>query len=84
MIEIYKDSGTVVAKIRNCNAHIDETDLEHLFEPFYRSDASRSRRSGGSGLGLYVAQLIVTKQNGECGILNDGNDVLAKIMFHST
>ena len=84
MIEIYKDSDTVVAKIRNSNAHINEKDLLHLFEPFYRSDASRSRRSGGSGLGLYIAQLIVTKQNGECSILNDGNDVLAKIMFPST
>ena len=83
-IEIYKDQGSVVTQIRNTNAHIDGKDLEHLFEPFYRSDASRSRRNGGSGLGLYIAQLIVTKQNGECGIVNDGNDVLAKIVFPST
>jgi len=83
-IEIYKEPGIVVTDIRNSNAHIDGKDLEHLFEPFYRSDASRSRRSGGSGLGLYIAQLIVTRQNGECGISNDGDDVMARVVFPST
>ena len=82
-IKVYKDPDTASFEIRNTGAHIDENALEHLFEPFYRSDASRSRRSGGSGLGLYISQLIITKQNGECEISNDGDDVLAKIKFPS-
>lgn len=65
--------------IRNTDAHIDEENLPHLFEPFYRTDASRSRRSGGSGLGLYLARLIVEKQGGRCSLENDGEDVLATI-----
>ena len=63
--------------IRNTNAHIEEEDLIHLFEPFYRSDKSRSRRSGGSGLGLYLAKLILEKQGGTCKIENKENDVVA-------
>lgn len=82
-IRVYKDADKVVSEIRNSNAHIDEKDLAHLFEPFYRSDASRNRNSGGSGLGLYIAKLIVEKQNGECVISNSGEDVLARIRFNS-
>lgn len=78
-IGAHKEDGSINVTIRNRNAHIEENDLDHLFEPFYRTDASRSRRSGGSGLGLYLARLIITKQNGECSLINDGPDVLAKI-----
>lgn len=65
--------------IRNSDAHIGEEDITHLFEPFYRTDKSRSRRSGGSGLGLYLAKLILEKQGGTCRIENAGEDVLATI-----
>ena len=82
-IHVYKDKDKVVSEIRNSKAHINEKDLAHLFEPFYRSDASRSRNNGGSGLGLYIAKLIVEKQNGECLLSNSGDDVLAVIRFNS-
>lgn len=73
-------SGKVVrVLIRNTGAHIGEEDLAHLFEPFYRTDKSRSRRSGGSGLGLYLAKLILEKQGGACRLENSGDDVLATI-----
>ena len=65
-------------QIRNAG-HIEEEDLGHLFEPFYRADKSRNRRSGGSGLGLYLARLIIEKQGGGCRMENDGKDVLATI-----
>ncbi len=71
-------SGMVSVTIRN-EGHIEKEDLLHIFEPFYRADKSRSRRSGGSGLGLYLAKLIVEKQGGSCNIENDGDEVLATI-----
>lgn len=37
---------------------IDDEALAHIFEPFYRTDSSRSRDTGGSGLGLSIVKTI--------------------------
>jgi two-component system OmpR family sensor kinase len=39
-------------------------DGERIFEPFYRADASRSRDSGGAGLGLSIVSAVVTAHGG--------------------
>jgi signal transduction histidine kinase len=42
--------------------------LPHLFEPFYRADASRSRKTGGFGLGLGICKAIIDAHNGQIRI----------------
>ena len=74
-----KENGKIITAIRNTDSHIDEKDLPHLFEAFYRADSSRSRRNGGSGLGLYLGKLIIERQNGSVTLENDGKDVVATI-----
>ncbi len=76
-----KKDGKIATEIRNTGSHISEEDLPHLFEAFYRSDSSRSRRSGGSGLGLYLGKLIIERQNGTVVLGNDGDDVAAHIIL---
>ena len=45
--------------VENTGVVISETDLPHMFTPFYRTDKSRSKATGGSGLGLYVVKTIL-------------------------
>ncbi|MEM1436922.1 MAG: HAMP domain-containing sensor histidine kinase [Pseudomonadota bacterium] len=43
---------------------LDDRQAEALGEPFFRSDASRARETGGTGLGLYLAHLVALAHNG--------------------
>jgi signal transduction histidine kinase len=43
---------------------ISPQDLPHIFDRFYRVSRDRSRDSGGAGLGLAIAQWIVTEHGG--------------------
>lgn len=45
--------------VENTGTHIPEDDLSHIFTPFYRADKSRSKATGGSGLGLYIVKTIL-------------------------
>jgi signal transduction histidine kinase len=51
-------------RIRNTGPVISPEDLERVFERFYRTDASRSRNTGGTGLGLPIARWIVGQHGG--------------------
>jgi len=44
---------------------VERTDLEHIFDRFYRTDASRNCETGGYGIGLSVAKAIVTAHGGK-------------------
>jgi signal transduction histidine kinase len=43
---------------------VEQTDLERLFEPFFRADRSRSRKTGASGLGLMIVRRAVEAHGG--------------------
>ncbi len=62
--------SSVNLRVRDTGAGIPSEALGRVFERFYRSDSSRSRASGGSGLGLAVSQAIVTMHGGRIGVRN--------------
>jgi len=56
---------TAELSVRDRGPGVPETELAHIFEPFYRVSAARDRASGGVGLGLSIAERTV-KLHGGC------------------
>jgi signal transduction histidine kinase len=54
--------------VRDRGIGISPEDLERVFEPFYRSDRSRNRATGGVGLGLTVVRRIVLAHGGSVSV----------------
>ncbi|GMQ77209.1 MAG: ATP-binding protein [Gammaproteobacteria bacterium] len=60
---------------------IPDSELERVFEPFYRLEASRSRDTGGTGLGLAVVRSIVRGHGGEVVLANRAEGGLRAIVM---
>ena len=65
-------SGRVAITVSDDGTGIDEADLPHLFHRLYRADESRSRRTGGAGLGLAIAHAVVTAHAGTIQVASAG------------
>ena len=64
--------GRVAITVADDGAGIDAADLPHLFDRLYRADESRTRRTGGAGLGLAIARAIVTAHGGTVRVTSAG------------
>ena len=60
-VSVYMEGRSLVVE-NECDP-IPVSEIRRLFEPFYRPDFSRSRDSGGNGLGLYIADTLLTAMN---------------------
>ena len=60
-VSVYLRDHMIV--VENECTPISKEELPHLFEPFYRPDFSRSRETGGNGLGLYIVATIFRALN---------------------
>jgi two-component system, OmpR family, sensor histidine kinase VanS len=74
--------GTAIQlTILNSGSYIEEDQLEKIFEPFYRIEKSRNRKTGGSGLGLYIVQKILVMHKVDYLISNVPEGVLFQMNF---
>lgn len=67
-ISVRKESEFIVTEITDTGIGIPEGDLEKVFDRFYRVDKSRSKESGGIGLGLSICSEIVRLHGGRIWI----------------
>src|SRR5450830_502000 len=63
-------AGAVRIRIRDTGPGIAADELARVFEPFYRIETSRSRESGGTGLGLTIARNIAEQHGGTITLLS--------------
>ncbi|MCZ4517708.1 HAMP domain-containing sensor histidine kinase [Rhodococcus ruber] len=56
--------SSVLLEVQDTGPGLAEAEAAHVFERFYRADSSRTRESGGSGLGLSIVAALVAAHNG--------------------
>jgi two-component system sensor histidine kinase ArlS len=64
IIRIASEEDSVRITVQDNGIGIAPEELADIFERFYRSDESRARKTGGSGLGLSIAKWIVERHGG--------------------
>jgi signal transduction histidine kinase len=69
-VRVEAADGRAVARIQDSGPGIPEADLERVFEPFFRLEASRNRTTGGAGLGLSIARHAVRAHGGDLTLAN--------------
>jgi two-component system sensor histidine kinase BaeS len=72
----YRPTKTwTLLSITDTGEGVDQGDLPHVFDRFYRADRSRSRDQGGSGLGLSIAKAIIDAHHGSIWLESPPRDI---------
>jgi signal transduction histidine kinase len=69
-LAIHETPQTIEIMIDDAGPGIPEEELTHVFEPLYRLESSRSRETGGMGLGLAIALSIIRAHGGQLTLSN--------------
>ncbi len=64
LVSLAGEGGGLSLVVRDYGPGVEEAQLEHLAEPFFRTDTARQRSTGGVGLGLYLSRLVVHAHGG--------------------
>jgi signal transduction histidine kinase len=63
-VRVLKEDKGCRIEVEDQGIGIDEKDIPHIFERFYRADKTRSRQTAGTGLGLSIAMEIAERHGG--------------------
>jgi signal transduction histidine kinase len=64
-INVIEQADRIIIQVEDFGLGIPQEKMGFLFEPFYRVDSSRSRKTGGYGLGLHLAKKIMEAHSAE-------------------
>jgi signal transduction histidine kinase len=64
------DGARAIVRVRDSGPGLSDHQLGSVFDPFYRVEASRSRATGGTGLGLTITRNIVARHGGTVSLRN--------------
>jgi signal transduction histidine kinase len=67
-VQTGETQSEAIVTVSDTGIGIPESDLPYIFERFYRTDKSRSRATGGSGIGLTIAKSIIDAHSGNISV----------------
>jgi len=68
-------SEKYIITVYNSGSHVDEKQMPHIWQSFYRGDKSHNRESGRFGLGLSIVSAIIKMHGESCGVYNTDDGV---------
>ena len=74
-IRIRRVDNLVRTSVFNTGDPIPESDIDKIWDKFYKVDKARTREYGGSGIGLSIVKAIIDAHNQQCGVKNYDNGV---------
>ena len=74
IIAIEAQENLAVVRISDTGSGIEKSEWEHIFEPFFRIDKSRSRSMGGAGLGLALVREIAKEHSGNAKVVKSSTE----------
>jgi two-component system sensor histidine kinase BaeS len=81
-LHVRRGVGGCVIEVRDTGIGIASEDLPHVFDRFWRSDRSRSRATGGSGIGLAVVRELVRAHHGRVELRSElGHGTTARVVL---
>ena len=81
-LNIFRRHNKLYIEVYNTCELEDVKDLDRLFDRFYRPDESRSANTGGTGIGLSMAQAIVETHGGKITVKStDGSSILFTVIL---
>lgn len=83
-IALTEKNDTAIFSISNVCENIDESNVNMLFERFYRADKSRFNADNSSGLGLSITQNIIEKHNGNINVAYNNGFICFSIEMKTT
>ena len=70
VIKVFRQGERPAFSVQDSGIGISAEEAPQIFERFYRADDSRSKQSGGSGLGLSIAKMIVDRHGGSIEVVS--------------
>jgi histidine kinase len=71
-VKVHREKSEILFSVKDTGIGISAEQLTFIFNRFYRTDKSRNRASGGSGIGLTIAKALVQAHHGKIWAESDG------------
>jgi two-component system, OmpR family, sensor histidine kinase CiaH len=72
-LELYSNEGFVILNVKDCGNGIPPGDREKIFQKFYRAGNEETRKTKGTGLGLYIVKKLALAQNASVKVKANGS-----------
>lgn len=85
-ISVVDSFDSIIIRVEDFGVGIPSKKIDLLFEPFYRVDDSRSKKTGGFGLGLHMVKKIMEAHGAEIELINKDNEnetgIIVDLVFY--